>query len=45
MKRRAYSGKVEFKPMEELPATFEMGSSLLDLGEEVTLYSYSLFIF
>ncbi|MHB1810981.1 MAG: hypothetical protein ACYCPR_00995 [Thermoplasmataceae archaeon] len=28
MKRRAHSGKVEFKPMEGLPTTCEMGSSL-----------------
>ncbi|MHB1469927.1 MAG: hypothetical protein ACYCSA_02365 [Thermoplasmataceae archaeon] len=31
------SGRREFKPMEIPPATFEVGSSLRDLGEEITV--------
>ena len=36
MKDRVPSGRGEFKPMEIPPATFEVGSSLRKLGEEVT---------
>ncbi len=37
MKSGAHSGKVEFKPMEELPATFEMGRFPKSLGDHVTI--------
>ena len=36
MKDRVPSGSGEFKPMKIPPATFEVGSSLRKLGEEVT---------
>ena len=36
MKDRVPSGRGEFKPMEIPPATFEVGSSLRKLEEEVT---------
>jgi hypothetical protein len=37
MRDRVPSGRGEFKPMEIPPATFEVGSSLRKLGEEVTI--------
>ena len=37
MKDKVPSGRREFKPMEIPPVTFEVGSSLRNLGEEVTL--------
>ena len=37
MKSGAHSGKVEFKPMEELPATFEMERFQKSLGDHVAI--------
>ncbi|MHB8371214.1 MAG: hypothetical protein ACYDAO_03810 [Thermoplasmataceae archaeon] len=37
MKDKVPSGRREFKPMEISPATFEVGSSLRKLGEDVTV--------
>ncbi|MCW6158983.1 MAG: hypothetical protein LVQ63_05845, partial [Thermoplasmatales archaeon] len=42
MKDKVPSGRGEFKPMEIPPATFEVGSSLRKLGEEVTIISYHI---
>jgi hypothetical protein len=36
MEDKVPSGRGEFKPMEIPPVTFEVGSSLRKLGEEVT---------
>ena len=40
MKDKVPSGRREFKPIEIPPATFEVGSSLRKLGEEVTRQNY-----
>ena len=40
MEDKVPSGRGEFKPMEIPPVTFEVGSSLRKLGEEVTVSSF-----
>ncbi|MCL4330763.1 MAG: hypothetical protein M1304_00650 [Candidatus Thermoplasmatota archaeon] len=40
MRDRVPSDRGDFKPMEIPPATFEVGSSLRKLGEEVTVPTY-----
>ncbi len=44
MEDKVPSGRGEFKPMEIPPVTFEVGSSLRKLGEEVTFNSGLFFV-